>query len=251
MAQEKKETNKFNFAKIFAGILLIIISMLLLTNILKKFKNERLKTKQNAINSYANENLDNKYIIKNEEQSRNNTKKNKTQNGIGDIDIPELFGTTVPNVNSSIKNNSGSNKKQTQNNNEYVEYEPEFEENTNKQKNTKESAIKENKNNIKTNLELERLKENSYKNINKYIEEFAGDTKRAKNLYVLNLIRKMLTPILIAVIIFSYVYQYLIGLKDNKIWKKGYYIRIISVILLLVIQLTPLIYSLIVKSWRI
>lgn len=250
MAQEttNKTKNKMNFAKTIGGIFLIIISFLLLSIVFNKIKKERLEYKQTTGNvSKKTENPNgNSNIIQNNNGITENRRKNS--NRIDEIDIPQLFGSEIPNVSQSIEGNKNNTENNVNNNK--INQNKENTQNTNTIKNTKEKAIKE-KENIQqiNNAYLENIKKNSKKNMSKYLSEFGGDFKKAKKVYVWNLIRKTLTPIFIGIFIFSYIYQYLMGLKDNRIWKQGYYIRIVSVIIIFILQFIPFIYSLIVKSW--
>lgn len=249
MAQEKTEKtkNKMNFAKTLGGIFLIIVSFLLLSFVFNKIKKERLEYKQ-SINKNT-KTIEEPSINHNSKENNNlaTESRRKNTNRIDEIDIPKLFGTEMPNVSQSIENDKNNTEK-TENNKKTNKN------NTNKitsiNQNTKEKAIKE-KENIEqiSNTYLENIRNNSRKSMSKYLDEFGGDYKKAKKIYIWNLIRKTLTPIFIAVFIFSYIYQYLMGLKDNKIWKQGYYIRVISVIIIFILQFIPFIYSLIVKSW--
>lgn len=248
MAQEKtdKIKNKMNFAKTLGGIFLIIVSFLLLSFVFNKIKKERLEYKQSTNKNVSK--IQEPSINQNSKQNNNIATENRRRNTnrIDEIDIPKLFGSEIPNVRQSIEND----KNNTENNNEINQNKNNTNKRTNTNINTKEKAIKE-KENIEqiSNAYLENVKNNSKKGMSKYLDEFGGDLKKAKKLYILNLIRKTLTPIFIGIFIFSYIYQYLMGLKDNKIWKQGHYIRIVTVIIIFILQFIPFIYSLIVKSW--
>lgn len=242
--EEKKSKSQNNLVRIFIAIIIIIIAFSLLNGLLKKMKKERQEYKKN--NAYKVVTQDGKIV---DQKARTNTK--RKGNGIGDIDIPGLFGTEVPKINENIENSDISEKDNDNNN-----------DNINTKENINKEYLEKNKYpKIDPNFEnnLKQVRKNSKSTLEKYLKDFNGNAKKARTLYFLNLIRMIMVPILFAVLFISYIYEKIFNKKDDinnqkeskKGLKNGIKIRIRLAIAIAIISFIPYIYTLFVKGWRI
>ncbi len=222
--EEKNSKSKVTIIRIIVALIIIIIALSVLSTMLSKFKKERQLQKSTEYRSESS----NQYVKRQRE----------SQNGaydIGEIDIPDLFGTRVPIVTEERNRNIQNTEK-----------------NKNINKNTKEKTIteRENSNNIlpKPNKSVEELRKQTLNEKDKLLKKY-NNQKIAKNIFVIKMIQRITFPILISIFILSYIYEIAFGLRAKKNWKHGLKIRIITIILLLITQVLPYTYFVIIKNW--
>lgn len=228
-SEEKKTKSSSSLFRIIIAVLVIIIAFSILSGFLQKIKKERQEYKKNISYNNANRNTD-----FTEQKQR---AKQQNSQGIGDIDIPDLFGTRIPRVDENL--NEKKNIKKDTNENVNI---------NNEEKNTKEKTNKDlNINNLTTSEDLKNINRDAKNNLNKYLEKSKGNIKKAKTLYILNLLRIILVPVFICMICISYIYERISNKSREEKYKKSRLReRIIIAILIATISIIPFIYALFV-----
>ena len=68
--------------------------------------------------------------------------------------------------------------------------------------------------------------------------------------YLLNKVRIYSIPFGFVSIIIAAIYQYIIGLKKLDVRDKGFALMIASVTIVVICQVLPLVFAIVVKGWR-
>ena len=97
--------------------------------------------------------------------------------------------------------------------------------------------------------QLVEIKENAEKKIEDYKEEYGSDAY-GMAAYVLNLIRVYSIPFCFIGIAVGAIYQYVIGIRKLDERDKGFTMIIGFVTILVIAQVLPLIFAIVVKGWR-
>lgn len=97
--------------------------------------------------------------------------------------------------------------------------------------------------------EMVELKENTKGRLQKYIDIY-GSTTYGVAAYVLNIIRIYSIPFCFLGIAIGSVYQYVLGIRKLDVRDKGFMLIITFVTILLICQVLPLIFAVVVSGWR-
>ena len=97
--------------------------------------------------------------------------------------------------------------------------------------------------------QLVEIKEKAEKKLQDYKDEYGSDTYGFAA-YVLNMIRIYSIPCCFIGIAIGAVYQYVIGIRKLDERDKGFHMIIGFVTILVIAQVLPLIFAIVVKGWR-
>lgn len=97
--------------------------------------------------------------------------------------------------------------------------------------------------------QLVEIKESSKEKINEYIEKY-GSTPYGVTAYILNGIRIYSIPCCFIGIAIGAIFQYVIGIRKLDVRDKGFALIITFVTILLICQVLPLIFAVVVNGWR-
>lgn len=97
--------------------------------------------------------------------------------------------------------------------------------------------------------QLVEIKENAKKKLEDYKQEYGSDAYGFAA-YVLNLVRVYSIPFCFIGIAVGAIYQYVIGIRKLDERDKGFVMIIGFVTLLVIAQVLPLIFAIVVKGWR-
>lgn len=111
-------------------------------------------------------------------------------------------------------------------------------------------AIEE-KNVMETNTasELIQMKDEAKSDLDKYIEKYE-DRSFGTTAYILNAIRLYSIPCCFIGIAIGALYQYVLGTRRLDVKHKGFGLIIAFVTILVICQVLPLIFAIVVKGWR-
>ena len=90
---------------------------------------------------------------------------------------------------------------------------------------------------------------NGLKTIDEYKEAYGSDSY-GLTAYLLNKIRIYSIPFGFVAIIVAAIYQYVIGIRKLDVRDKGFALMIASVTLVVICQVLPLVFAIVVKGWR-
>lgn len=96
--------------------------------------------------------------------------------------------------------------------------------------------------------QLVKLKENSEKKLEDYEQEYGGKAYGIAA-YILNAVRIYSIPLCFITIAIGGIYQ-VIGIRKMDERDKGFGMMVTSITVLVITQLLPLIYAIVVKGWR-
>ncbi|MBP3596403.1 MAG: hypothetical protein J6J60_03250 [Clostridia bacterium] len=100
-----------------------------------------------------------------------------------------------------------------------------------------------------TTTELLEMKESTKEKLDGYIEQY-GSTAYGIVAYILNTLRIFSIPFGFLGIAYGVIKQYVTGIRRIDIRDRGFYLIIIFVTLLLICQVLPLIFAIVVHGWR-
>ena len=103
--------------------------------------------------------------------------------------------------------------------------------------------------NTETGSQLVEIKEKEQKELQDYVEIY-GSESYGFVAYVLGKIRIYSIPLCFLGIAVSAIYQYVIGIRKLDVRDKGLGLMISFVTLLVICQVLPLIFAVVVKGWR-
>lgn len=179
------------------------------------------------------------------------------------VDIEKIWNSTkiIPkNINGEEKdkNNQNTNQKIT----------PKDDNEENKKKNISIDGESKDKNNNKNTEEnktdakqkveimpetsktrLLGLRDSSLKTLEKYKNEYRNSIIYGTIAYALHMLSLISIPVLIILLIVSYVYDSVIGLKTRSLYNKGRVIRFHVLTIFTVCQVMPLIFATVIKGW--
>ena len=93
------------------------------------------------------------------------------------------------------------------------------------------------------------IKDKELKTIEEYKEAYGSDAY-GLTAFLLNKIRVYSIPFGFVAIIIAAIYQYIIGLKKLDVRDKGFALMIASVTIVVICQVLPLVFAIVVKGWR-
>ncbi len=97
--------------------------------------------------------------------------------------------------------------------------------------------------------ELVEMKESTKDKIDEYIEKY-GSTPYGIAAYILNAVRIYSIPFCFIGIAIGSIYQYVIGIRKLDVRDRGFKLIITFVTILLICQVLPLIFAIVVNGWR-
>ena len=93
------------------------------------------------------------------------------------------------------------------------------------------------------------IKDKELKTLEEYKEDYGSDAY-GLTAFLLNKIRVYSIPFGFVAIIIAAIYQYIIGLKKLDVRDKGFALMIASVTIVVICQVLPLVFAIVVKGWR-
>ena len=93
------------------------------------------------------------------------------------------------------------------------------------------------------------IKDKELKTLEEYKEAYGSDAY-GLTAFLLNKIRVYSIPFGFVAIIIAAIYQYIIGLKKIDVRDKGFALMIASVTIVVICQVLPLVFAIVVKGWR-
>ncbi len=100
-----------------------------------------------------------------------------------------------------------------------------------------------------TKSQLVEIKDKELKSIEDYKEAYGSDTYGLVA-YILDKVRVYSIPVAFLGIAISAIYQYVIGIRKLDVRDKGFNAMIGMVTMLIICQVLPLIFAIVVKGWR-
>ena len=100
-----------------------------------------------------------------------------------------------------------------------------------------------------TQSQLTEMKEDATQEIQDYTERYGSDTYGVAA-YVLDKVRIYSIPFCFIGIAIGAIYQYVIGIRRMDVRDKGFNVLIAFVTILIICQVLPLIFAIVVKGWR-
>ena len=97
--------------------------------------------------------------------------------------------------------------------------------------------------------ELVEIKESAKNNLAEYIDKY-GSTPFGVAAYILNMVRIYSIPFCFVGIAVGSIYQYVLGIRKLDVRDRGFMLIITFVTILLICQVLPLIYAIVVNGWR-
>ena len=93
------------------------------------------------------------------------------------------------------------------------------------------------------------IKEKELNTLEDYKEAYGSDAY-GLTAYLLNRIRIYSIPFGFVAIVIAAIYQYIIGIKKLDVRDKGFGLMIASVTIIIICQVLPLVFAIVVKCWR-
>ena len=100
-----------------------------------------------------------------------------------------------------------------------------------------------------TTGKLIEIKEKELNTLEEYKEAYGSDAY-GLTAYLLNRIRIYSIPFGFVAIVIAAIYQYIIGIKKLDVRDKGFALMIASITLVVICQVLPLVFAIVVKGWR-
>ena len=100
-----------------------------------------------------------------------------------------------------------------------------------------------------TQGELQQIKEKSTKELQDYVERYGSDSYGLAA-YILDKVRIYSIPVCFVGIAIGAIYQYVIGIRKMDVRDRGFGVVIAFVTLLVICQILPLVFAIVVKGWR-
>ena len=100
-----------------------------------------------------------------------------------------------------------------------------------------------------TASKLVEIKEKELETLEDYREAYGSDTY-GFTAYILNKVRVYSIPLGFIAIALGAIYQYVIGIRKMDVRDKGFGLIIASVTVLVICQVLPLVFAIVVKGWR-
>ena len=93
------------------------------------------------------------------------------------------------------------------------------------------------------------IKEKELNSLEEYKEAYGSDAY-GLTAFILNKIRLYSIPFGFVAIVIAAMYQYILGIKKMDVRDKGFALMIASVTLVIICQVLPLVFAIVVKGWR-
>ena len=114
---------------------------------------------------------------------------------------------------------------------------------------TEQNNAEVNTTNSETTSEIMEIKDGMQQGMDKYIEDY-GSESYGMVAYILNIIRIYSIPFCFVGIAVGGIYQYAIGTRRLDMKQKGFALILSFVTILVICQVLPLIFVIVVKGWR-
>ena len=114
---------------------------------------------------------------------------------------------------------------------------------------TEQNNAEVNTTNSETTSEIMKIKDGMQQGMDKYIEDY-GSESYGMVAYILNIIRIYSIPFCFVGIAVGGIYQYAIGTRRLDMKQKGFALILSFVTILVICQVLPLIFVIVVKGWR-
>ena len=99
------------------------------------------------------------------------------------------------------------------------------------------------------NMSTIEIKDKELKTLEDYRNAYGSDSY-GLTAFLLNKVRIYSIPFGFVTIIIAAIYQYIIGLKKLDVRDKGFGLMIASITLVVICQVLPLVFAIVVKGWR-
>ncbi len=96
---------------------------------------------------------------------------------------------------------------------------------------------------------LAQLKDKALKSLEEYQEAY-GDNTYGLAAYLLNIIRIYSIPFGFVGIVFAAIYRYVIGIRRLDVQDKGFGVLVAIITVMVICQVLPLIFAIVVRGWR-
>ena len=103
--------------------------------------------------------------------------------------------------------------------------------------------------NSETTGKLVEIKEKTQKEYEDYVELY-GTEAYGVTAYILNKVRIYSIPLCFLGIVVGAIYQYVLGIRKLDVRDKGFGLIVAFVTLLVICQILPLVFAIVVKGWR-
>ena len=100
-----------------------------------------------------------------------------------------------------------------------------------------------------TESKLVEIKDKELKSIEDYKDAYGSDTY-GMTAYVLNKVRIYSIPLAFIAIAIGAIYQFVLGIRKMDVRDKGFKLIIASITLLVICQVLPLVFAIVVRGWR-
>lgn len=100
-----------------------------------------------------------------------------------------------------------------------------------------------------TESKLVEIKDKELKSIEDYKDAYGSDTY-GLTAYILNKVRIFSIPLAFAAIAIGAIFQFVLGIRKMDVRDKGFALIIASVTLLVICQVLPLVFAIVVRGWR-
>lgn len=97
--------------------------------------------------------------------------------------------------------------------------------------------------------ELRDMKDKASQELKDYVERYGSDTY-GLTAFILDKVRIYSIPFCFVGIVIGAIYQYVIGIRKMDLRDKGFNLLISFVTILIICQILPLIFAIVVKGWR-
>lgn len=111
------------------------------------------------------------------------------------------------------------------------------------------NAVEEVNNDETTTSKLIELKEKELNTLEEYKEAYGSDAY-GLTAFLLNRIRIFSIPFGFVAIIIAAIYQYVIGIRKLDVRDKGFALMITTITLVVICQVLPIVFAIVVKGWR-
>ena len=174
-------------------------------------------------------------------------------------DSSKVIKQNIKEINKDDDSNKKSNdKKNTIDLNDKKEKDKDKQDDKDKDKDKKENKSTE-ENKTETNkveimpetskTRLLGLRDSSLKTLEKYRNEYRNSIIYGTIAYIFHMLSLISIPIVVILLIVSYVYDSVIGLKTRSLYNKGRLIRFHVLTFFVACQLMPLIFATVIKGW--
>ena len=158
--------------------------------------------------------------------------------------IMEIINGQESQKNSDNNSDNNKNKIDLNNNNNKEDKDNKNTEENKTETNTKVEIMPET-----SKTRLLGLRDSSLKTLEKYRNEYRNSIIYGTIAYILHMLSLISIPILVILLIVSYVYDSVIGLKTRSLYNKGRLIRFHVLTFFVACQLMPLIFATVIKGW--